>query len=125
MHVEDHPIEYGTFEGIIPKGQYGGGTVMLWDAGTWEPEGDPVAAYHKGMIKFTLKGKKVKGKWMLLQMRGRDGGRSWLLVKERDAFAKALDEVDVTEKAKSVLSRRSMEQIAKAKDKVWKGRGAH
>src|SRR5437762_4845455 len=68
MHVEDHPIEYGTFEGIIPQGQYGGGTVMLWDQGDWIPHGNPVAMYHQGNIKFELRGKRLRGNWMLLRM---------------------------------------------------------
>ena len=68
MHVEDHPIEYGTFEGVIPKGQYGGGTVMLWDQGTWTPEGDPNEGYRKGKLKFTLDGRKLHGGWSLVRL---------------------------------------------------------
>src|SRR3977135_2429674 len=63
VHVEDHPVEYGGFEGIIPEGEYGGGTVMLWDRGHWIPRGDPLAGYRKGHLKFTLEGKKLKGNW--------------------------------------------------------------
>src|SRR3954471_1340112 len=75
MHVEDHPIEYGNFEGTIPKGQYGGGTVMLWDQGTWMPIGDPEAAYKKGHLKFELQGKKLHGRWALVRTRSdRYGG---------------------------------------------------
>src|SRR5262245_18936348 len=69
-HVEDHPVEYGDFEGIIPKGQYGGGTVVLWDHGTWRPDGGPVAAYRKGKIAFELHGEKMRGKWALVRMGG-------------------------------------------------------
>jgi bifunctional non-homologous end joining protein LigD len=95
VHVEDHPIEYGGFEGVIPKGQYGGGTVLLWDRGTWTPEdADPEAAYRKGSLKFTLEGEKLHGKWALVRMggkaakaRGPDGHENWLLIKERDAVA--------------------------------------
>ncbi len=74
VHVEDHPIDYGDFEGIIPKGQYGGGTVLLWDRGTWSPEGDtdPVAAYKKGHPKFQLDGEKLHGGWALVRMGGRN-----------------------------------------------------
>ena len=73
VHVEDHPIDYGGFEGIIPKGQYGGGTVLLWDRGTWTPAGhDPVAAYKKGNLKFRLDGEKLHGGWALVRMGGRN-----------------------------------------------------
>src|SRR3954464_3085537 len=77
VHVEDHPVDYGGFEGIIPKGQYGGGTVLLWDRGTWAPqagEGDPVEGYRKGKLKFELDGEKLKGGWTLVRMHGRQGG---------------------------------------------------
>src|SRR5437868_12799709 len=70
MHVEDHPIEYGSFEGIIPAKQYGGGTVLLWDRGTWIPKGDPVAGYAKGHLKFELDGEKLKGGWTLVKTHG-------------------------------------------------------
>ena len=90
MHVEDHPIEYGTFEGVIPEG-YGAGIVMLWDQGTWEPEGDDVAAaLRKGDLKFRLNGVKLKGSWVLVRTRGGDG-RSWLLIKHRDEWSGPLD----------------------------------
>jgi len=72
VHVEDHPLDYGGFEGVIPQGQYGGGTVLLWDRGTWQPEGDdPEADYRKGSLKFTLNGEKLHGKWALVRMAGR------------------------------------------------------
>ena len=93
MHVEDHPLDYGGFEGTIPKGEYGGGTVMLWDEGTWEPEGDPHQMLEKGDLKFTLHGKRLKGSWVLVHMKGRDaktrnGPReNWLLIKHRDEHA--------------------------------------
>src|SRR5262245_51470156 len=70
MHVEDHPLEYGGFEGIIPKGEYGGGTVLLWDRGTWLPEGDPHAGYRAGNLKFALEGEKLSGSWALVKIRG-------------------------------------------------------
>src|SRR5467141_2289204 len=93
MHVEDHPLEYGTFEGIIPKGEYGGGTVLLWDRGSWAPVGDPYQGYRAGNLKFTLKGEKLRGGWALVRIRGSrrgdDSGRSWLLIKERDAEARS------------------------------------
>ena len=97
MHVEDHPIEYGQFEGVIPSG-YGAGIVMLWDVGTWTPEVDDVeAALRKGDLKFTLDGFKLKGSWVLVRTRGGpggDSGRSWLLIKHRDDWA---GEVDIAE----------------------------
>lgn len=97
MHVEDHPVEYGDFEGVIPSG-YGAGIVMLWDRGTWTPEVDDVdAALKKGDLKFTLDGVKLKGSWVLVRTGGRWGGgdgRSWLLIKHRDEWA---GDVDITE----------------------------
>jgi bifunctional non-homologous end joining protein LigD len=90
MHVEDHPIEYGTFEGVIPAG-YGAGIVMLWDQGTWEPEvADVPAALQKGDLKFRLNGVKLKGSWVLVRTKGADG-RSWLLIKHRDEWSGPLD----------------------------------
>ena len=95
MHVEDHPIAYGSFEGVIPEG-YGAGIVMLWDTGTWTPEVDDVdAALARGDLKFTLDGYKLKGSWALIRTRGygghRSDGRSWLLIKHRDEWAGDLD----------------------------------
>ena len=90
MEVEDHPIEYAKFEGIIPEGEYGGGTVMIWDKGTWTPESPDVdAALKKGDLKLTLHGEKLKGSWVLVRTRGRyQGGRNaWLLIKHRDEHA--------------------------------------
>jgi bifunctional non-homologous end joining protein LigD len=93
MRVEDHPVEYGTFEGVIPEG-YGAGIVMLWDYGTWRPEGPEVdAALRKGDLKFTLAGYKLKGSWVLVRT-GRGDSRTWLLIKHRDEWA---GEVDITE----------------------------
>jgi len=90
MHVEDHPIEYGTFEGVIPDG-YGAGIVMLWDEGTWEPLVDDVAdALRKGDLKLQLHGVKLKGSWALIRTKGGDG-RSWLLIKHRDEWAGPID----------------------------------
>ena len=121
MHVEDHPIEYGTFEGVIPSG-YGAGIVMLWDQGTWRPESDDVdAALKKGDLKFTLDGYKLKGSWVLVRTGGRWGGgdgRSWLLIKHKDDWA---GDLDVTEFApKSVKSDGDFEDILAAdKPDVW------
>jgi len=118
VRVEDHPLDYGDFEGTIPEGEYGGGTVMLWDEGTWEPIGDPHAGLEQGDLKFTLHGKRMKGEWVLVHMKGRDqktrnGAReNWLLIKHRDAYAKAGD--GLTEKfTTSVDTGRDLEGIAK------------
>jgi bifunctional non-homologous end joining protein LigD len=90
MHVEDHPLEYGNFEGVIPEG-YGAGIVLLWDQGTWEPETEDVdAALRKGDLKFRLNGYKLKGSWVLVRTRGFQGageGKSWLLIKHRDDWS--------------------------------------
>ena len=89
MHVEDHPLDYGGFEGTIPKGEYGGGTVMLWDRGTWEPIDDPHEGLKKGQLHFRLHGERLKGGWALIRMppRGKEKRENWLLIKERDEFA--------------------------------------
>jgi len=85
MHVEDHPIEYGDFEGVIPAKQYGAGTVMLWDRGTWIPKGDPKEMFDKGRLKFELNGEKLHGGWNLVRSRSsKYSGESWLLIKEAD-----------------------------------------
>jgi bifunctional non-homologous end joining protein LigD len=114
MPTEDHPLEYATFEGIIPEGEYGGGTVMVWDEGTWEPEVPDVAAgLKKGDLKFRLSGKKLSGSWVLVRTRGRpgSGGRpSWLLIKHRDRFA---SEKQIAEtEPRSVVSKRLLAEIA-------------
>ena len=122
MAVEDHPLEYGGFEGIIPEGEYGGGTVMVWDRGTWEPEPatpDADAALRKGELKFKLHGAKLKGSWVLVRTNGlgksagTDAGRSrWLLIKHRDQYASAND--IVMAKPRSALSKRLMAEIAES-----------
>ena len=91
MHVEDHPIEYGTFEGVIPEG-YGAGVVMLWDVGTWEPEVDVDSAFRKGDLKFRLNGYKLKGSWVLVKTHGFGGApNSWLLIKHQDDWSGPID----------------------------------
>jgi len=115
MHVEDHPVDYGEFEGVIPEG-YGAGIVMLWDRGTWTPETDDVdAALKKGDLKFTLNGSKLKGSWVLVRTGGRyagargGGDRSWLLIKHRDDWS---GDLDITEFApRSVKSDGDFEDI--------------
>ena len=110
--VEDHPLEYGGFEGIIPEGQYGGGTVMLWDRGTWEPESPDVeASLRQGQLKFALYGSKLKGSWVLVRTKtGAKGSRLWLLIKHRDRYASAQDVG--AKKPRSVASKRLMAEIA-------------
>jgi bifunctional non-homologous end joining protein LigD len=131
MHVEDHPLAYGTFEGVIPEG-YGAGIVMLWDEGTWTPEVDDVdAALKKGDLKFTLEGYKLKGSWVLVRTRGwgggkrasKDDGRNWLLIKHKDEWA---GEVDIAAFApKSVKSEGDFEDILAADTPaIWKSKGA-
>jgi len=98
VHVEDHPISYNEFEGQIPQGQYGAGKVIIWDRGTWTPVGDPVAAYRKGELKFTLQGHKLHGAWVLVKIRSRDGkDNTWLLIKEKDQFARPAAQFSVTD----------------------------
>ncbi|WGF89220.1 DNA ligase D [Marinivivus vitaminiproducens] len=121
IHVEDHPLEYGTFEGTIPKGQYGGGTVMLWDEGTWTPvDGDPDAAYADGHMKIAIRGRKLKGRWALVRMGGkarREKQDAWLLIKEKDDHARP-GEAGLPDDDVSVQTGRSMDAIAKG-DAVW------
>ncbi|MBC8089468.1 MAG: ATP-dependent DNA ligase, partial [Phycisphaerae bacterium] len=98
VHVEDHPLDYATFEGVIPKGQYGAGTVIVWDRGIWIPVDDPQEGYRQGKLKFELKGEKLNGRWTLVRMRGRgEKQEPWLLIKERDDTARPAAEYDVTE----------------------------
>ena len=110
VEVEDHPLDYGDFEGTIPQGEYGGGTVMLWDRGFWAPEdaGNPEQALRKGELKFTLAGEKLKGSWVLVRMRqdrarGRSNRNNWLLIKHRDTYARENGDA-VTEEDRSVAS---------------------
>jgi bifunctional non-homologous end joining protein LigD len=114
MQVEDHPLDYADFEGVIPEGEYGGGTVMVWDCGTWSPESvDIGTALAKGNLKFTLHGKKLKGSWVLVKTHGYGGNSktSWLLIKHRDEYASA---EDITmERPKSARSNRLLVDIAR------------
>jgi len=122
VEVEDHPLDYGDFEGTIPDDQYGGGTVMLWDRGTWESD-DPERGFKKGDLKFTLHGDKLHGSWVLVRMKSdRYGGKrtNWLLIKHRDEFAKEGDANDILDEDRSVASGRTMAQIAQGKGKAPK-----
>jgi bifunctional non-homologous end joining protein LigD len=131
VQVEDHPMEYGGFEGIIPQGQYGGGTVMLWDQGTWEPQPghtDVDEGLKAGSLKFVLHGKKLKGKWALIRMGGKAANErkpNWLLIKEHDDFERSADQPCITEEApNSVVTGRDLEQIAAGRDHVWNSKGS-
>jgi len=115
VHVEDHPLDYADFEGTIPEGQYGGGTVLVWDRGTWIPEGDPHEGYDNGRLTFRLDGEKLQGTWHLVRMarRPRERQESWLLIKADDAYARSEEDPDVLEESPlSVKSGRSLDEIA-------------
>lgn len=133
VQVEDHPVEYGGFEGTIPQGQYGGGTVMVWDQGTWWPQPgheNVDAGLRDGSLKFEMNGTRMKGKWTLVRMNSRPsekGGRwgssskpNWLLIKEHDSFERGPGDPAITEEAvTSAVTGRTMEQIAHETDHVW------
>lgn len=125
VHVEDHPLEYGGFEGSIPKGQYGGGSVIVWDRGTWTPEGDAEAGYRKGHLEFTLDGEKLHGRWHLVRMAPRRGEKkdNWLLIKAEDAFARPADAPDILiEQPYSVVSGRDVDMASPAPKVAAKAR---
>jgi bifunctional non-homologous end joining protein LigD len=118
VHVEDHPIEYNAFEGTIPKGQYGGGTVMIWDRGRWYPEDDPEKGYRQGRLTFRLDGEKLNGRWHLVRMHPRAGERQdpWLLIKADDDAARSAHAPDILEEEPwSVATKRSLDEIAQGK----------
>jgi bifunctional non-homologous end joining protein LigD len=123
VEVEDHPIEYAGFEGTIPKGQYGGGTVMVWDFGDWKPLVDVDRGLRDGNLKFELHGKKLKGSWALVRMKGRNerpDKPNWLLIKERDEFVCSESEPAIIDTApNSAVTGRAMEEIAGSSDHVW------
>lgn len=124
VHVEDHPLEYGGFEGVIPEGQYGAGASMIWDRGRWTPlEPDPAAAYAEGHLKFRLDGQKLHGNWALVRMGGKHAGRNrenWLLIKERDAAAMpGSGDAVVADNPQSAVTGRTIDEIAADRDRVW------
>ena len=115
VEVEDHPIEYNKFEGTIPQGEYGGGTVMIWDRGSWQPEDDPHEGLKKGHLAFVLDGEKLHGGWHLVRMHRRPGEKrnNWLLIKQHDDAERTARDKDIlVEKPLSVASGRSMDEIA-------------
>jgi len=128
VQVEDHPIEYGSFEGTIPKGQNGGGAVMVWDYGNWVPHSDVDRGLAEGHLKFDLNGTKLKGSWALVRMHSRDakpGKPNWLLIKEKDEFANDEQSPVVTEtQPDSAVTNRSIEQIATDNDRTWQSNRA-
>ena len=122
IHVEDHPIEYNKFEGTIPKGQYGGGTVMVWDRGSWTPEHDPHKGMQKGHLDFELHGEKLNGHWHLVRMRKRPGERQepWLLIKATDEHAAEKTDRDVLDELpNSAVTGRTLDKIAADTKRVW------
>jgi bifunctional non-homologous end joining protein LigD len=126
VRTEDHPIEYGKFEGTIPEGEYGAGTVMLWDRGTWQPEGDVDEGLARGKLAFKLFGERLKGKWALVRLRSSKrykGRENWLLIKERDELARAERRPVVQRELRSVKTKRTMEEIARGR-KVWRSNRA-
>jgi bifunctional non-homologous end joining protein LigD len=127
MMVEDHPFDYRTFEGIIPEGNYGAGTVIVWDEGTYEPLENPstnkkeneknlLRQLHAGSLKFVMHGKKLKGEFALVKTAYR-GENSWLLIKHRDDYATT---EDITKKNKSVTSKKTLQQVEQTSDRIWK-----
>lgn len=121
VRTEDHPLDYGRFEGTIPEGQYGGGTVMLWDEGSWKPLEDPRKGLKSGKLKFELSGARLKGAWTLVRMRGKENEKreNWLLIKDKDDASSARSKTFLDKNATSIKSGRSMAQIARDADAVW------
>ncbi|HEX8113865.1 MAG TPA: non-homologous end-joining DNA ligase, partial [Kofleriaceae bacterium] len=118
VRTEDHPLDYADFEGVIPQGEYGGGAVVVWDRGTWQPEGDARDGMAQGKLTFALHGEKLHGRWHLVRTRGGERGENWLLFKGRDDAAS--DRIDiVASQPASVVSGRTVEEIAAAPDRVW------
>ena len=127
VEVEDHPIDYGTFEGTIPQGEYGGGTVQLWDRGTWTSQsvGDPERDLARGNLKVCFDGKRMQGGWALVRLRDRDQGfrrnprHNWLLIKEKDEDARPGDPEALAAETTSVKTGRTLEEIASRSRNVW------
>ena len=129
VHVEDHPIEYAGFEGVIPRGEYGGGSVLLWDRGFWIPEEDPDDGMRKGSLKFILSGRKLGGRWALVRLKDRgdrydegEGKEEWLLIKERDGAASEERDI-ISEMPRSIASNRTIDEIAELPEGIWSATG--
>lgn len=123
VRTEDHPLDYADFEGIIPKGEYGGGTVCVWDRGTWRPEGDPHEGMRRGRLSFTLDGHKLQGKFHLVRTKPQGTQETWLLFKSRDEAANENSDI-VSEKPESVITGRTLDEIAADADRVWRSNRA-
>jgi bifunctional non-homologous end joining protein LigD len=122
--VEDHPVEYGGFEGVIPQGEYGGGTVVLWDRGTWAPVIDPKLSLKRGELKFLLHGEKLAGKWALVRLK--DDPKAWLLIKDRDEHARSQEEFDVVSaRPESVATGRGLAEVAAERERLWHSKVVH
>jgi bifunctional non-homologous end joining protein LigD len=120
MQTEDHPVEYGDFEGVIPKGEYGAGPVLVWDRGQWVPEGDPRKAYARGRLTFELRGEKLRGSYHLVRTKSARGGKSWLLIKRNDAEARRRAATDIVDEApESALSGRTIEAVEADPERTW------
>ena len=131
VRTEDHPLDYGEFEGRIPEGEYGAGGVIVWDRGRWSTEGDPHEQLAKGHLDFNLEGRKLKGRWHLVHMKGRDtdrhgrGKENWLLIKAEDEHAVDVGGDRLLEaEPRSVKTGRTVEDVAKGKVKIWRKDGA-
>jgi bifunctional non-homologous end joining protein LigD len=122
VRVEDHPVEYGSFEGVIPEGEYGAGAVVLWDRGTWTPTVEPQRALERGELKFQLHGEKLVGKWALVRIKG-DDPKAWLLVKDKDEHARSSTDLDIVgARPESVVSGRGLAEVAAERDRLWHSR---
>ncbi|CAG0951064.1 partial Multifunctional non-homologous end joining protein LigD, partial [Gammaproteobacteria bacterium] len=120
--VEDHPLEYASFEGVIPRGEYGGGVVIVWDRGFWVPGSDPDEGFRKGHLKFTLCGRKLRGSWALVKLKEKGGEKNeWLLMKERDEESREQDALALDQG--SALSGRTVEEVAELPEGSWSGAG--
>ena len=119
IEVEDHPLEYADFEGVIPEGQYGAGVVLIWDRGTWIPQGDPLKSYQRGTLEFELRGERLRGGWVLVRMNRGTRQRNWLLIKERDAEGRpGSDDAVVVQYQTSIITGRDLEAVNAAQDRV-------
>jgi bifunctional non-homologous end joining protein LigD len=127
VEVEDHPLDYATFEGTIPKDEYGAGSVIIWDRGTWTPEGDPHEGLQEGRLDFKLDGEKLRGRWHLVRMRGSGRGakrNNWLLIKAKDEAAREPNDADILAQApRSVISGRMIEEIGTGDARLKTSRG--
>jgi bifunctional non-homologous end joining protein LigD len=121
IEVEDHPLAYADFEGVIPAGQYGAGAVLIWDRGTWLPKRDPAASYERGTLEFWLKGERLRGGWVLVRLKQRAARQNWLLIKERDAEARdGSGDAIVAQYRTSVVSGRDLEALAAVRDRGFR-----